>query len=163
MKILHRILDRLMFLLLILGGGVMIAMILLTNGNILLRLVWMPIRGTFELMGFCGAVVAAFALAYTQSTGGHISVDVLINTFTRRTRGILRSVNDVLCLLFFVLVAWQIGERAATLCRTGEVTETLRIIYYPFTYAVAFGFGVLALWFLVDLIRQLRPGKEESR
>jgi hypothetical protein len=42
---------------------------------------------------------------------------------------------------------------AATLCRTGEVTETLRIIFYPFTYAVAFGCAVLTLVFFIEFLK----------
>jgi hypothetical protein len=38
---------------------------------------------------------------------------------------------------------------------TGEVSETLRVIFYPFTYAVAVGCAVLGLVFLVDLLRDL--------
>jgi hypothetical protein len=40
---------------------------------------------------------------------------------------------------------------------TGEVTETLQIIYYPFTYAVAFGCLVLSLTLLTDFIRAWMP------
>ena len=45
---------------------------------------------------------------------------------------------------------------------TGEVTETLRIIYYPFTYAVALGCFVLALVMLTDLLKSLIPKKERK-
>lgn len=163
MKILHAISHYLIRALVVFGGVFLIAMVLLTNLNIVSRLVWMPVRGTFELMGFCGAVVAAFALAHTQSKRGHIAVDVLINTFSERTRSVLQCVNNAVCLAFFILAAWQIGERAGVLRRSGEVTETLRIVYYPFTYAVGLGFAALALWFLVDLVSRLRPGEGAKR
>ncbi len=142
------------------GGAFLVAMVLLTCGNILLRMVWAPIRGTFELMGFFGAVAAAFALGYTQIRRGHIAVDVMITRFPRRTRRILNAVNDLICAVFFGLVAWQVGVKAAVLQRTGEVTETLRIIYHPFTYGVAVGCGALALVFATDLLTRLAPKGE---
>jgi hypothetical protein len=40
--------------------------------------------------------------------------------------------------------------------KTGEVSETLRVIFYPFTYLVAAGCGVLALVFLRDLLKAIR-------
>ena len=46
--------------------------------------------------------------------------------------------------------------------KTGEVTETLRIIYYPFTYVVAFGCLVLALVMLTDLLKNLLSPKERE-
>lgn len=131
--------------LVIAGGIFLVAMILLTCGNIFLRIVWLPIRGTFELMGFFGAIVTSFALGYTQMNRGHISVDVLFRRFSRRTARVLDSLNHLLCAGFFGIVAWQLWEKARILSQTGEVSETLRIAYYPFTYGTAVGCGFLGL------------------
>ena len=150
-------------LLMIVAGIFLLGMIALTCANILLRYFWFPVRGTFELMGFFGAVAAAFALGYTQVRRGHIAVDVLINTFSEKTRRALGIINGAVGVIFFALVAWQIALKAGTLRMTGEVTETLRIIYYPFTYAVAIGFGVLSLVFLIGSLKTLFPLKANSR
>jgi TRAP-type C4-dicarboxylate transport system permease small subunit len=150
-------------LLMIIAGIFLLGMIALTCTNILLRFFWFPVRGTFELMGFFGAVAAAFALGYTQVRRGHIAVDVLISRFSPKTRRALGVINETVCLIFFALVAWQMAVKAGTLRMTGEVTETLRIIYYPFTYAVAIGFGVLSLVFLIELLKTLFPQKANSR
>ncbi|MBW2058003.1 MAG: TRAP transporter small permease [Deltaproteobacteria bacterium] len=145
------------------AGFFLAAMILLTCANIFFRLVWMPVRGTFELMGYFGALVTAFALGYTQVKRGHIAVDILVLRFSKKTQKILNSVNYSICMVFFALVAWKIAQYGATLWETGEVTETLQIIYYPFTYGVAFGFLVLSLVFLTDLLKAVsgRGGDEE--
>lgn len=147
-------------LLIWIGGGFLVAMILLTCTNILLRLVWVPVKGTFELMGFFGAITTAFALGYTQIKKGHISVDVLILSFSNKTRRILDVINSLICTVFFSFVAWQITKYAGILKATGEVTETLRFPYYPFTYAVAIGCGVLALVFLTEFVQSIIPRKE---
>ncbi|MBD3305748.1 TRAP transporter small permease subunit, partial [candidate division KSB3 bacterium] len=98
MKLLDTLNYSLNRLLLALGGVFLIGMILLTCGNILLRATWVPIRGTFELMGFFGAVVTAFALGYTQVKRGHIAVDVLIHKLSPKTQGIIQVINNTLCL-----------------------------------------------------------------
>lgn len=136
-----------------LAGVCLLAMIGLTCANIFLRLFGMPVRGTFELMGFLGAAVTAFALGYTQIRRGHIAVDVLINTFSRKTRQVLSALNNAICMAFFLLIAWQLSEKAQTLYQTGEVSETLRVVYYPFTYGVALGCLVLALVFATDFLK----------
>jgi len=163
MQTLNRINDFLNRLLLWIGGVFLVGMILITCANIFFRVVWVPVRGTFELMGFFGAVVAAFSLGYTQQKKGHIAVDVLINTFSARTRRILSAINSLVCLLFFFFFAWQLTVKAHTLMATGEVTETLRIIYYPFTYAVALGCIVLCLSLLTDFIQALWGHKGEKQ
>ena len=163
MQTLNRINDFLNRLLLWIGGVFLVGMILITCANIFFRIVWVPVRGTFELMGFFGAVVTAFSLGYTQQKKGHIAVDVLINAFSPGTRRALSAVNNFICLLFFGAAAWQLIIKANTLMATGEVTETLRIIYYPFTYAVALGCIVLSLSLLTDLIQALWGNKGERR
>ena len=162
MEILNRISRFLNRLLIWIAGFFLVGMIVLTCANILFRLVGMPIKGTFELMGFFGAVVAAFALGYTQTQRNHISVDVLINTFSKTTRKVIDVVNQSICFFFFCVAAWQIAIKATTLMNTGEVTETLRIIYYPFTYGVAFGCAVLSLVLLVDLAKSFYPEEEDK-
>jgi len=162
MGLLNKINLFLIRLLTFTGGFFLVAMVLLTCANIFSRNVWIPIKGTFELMGYCGAIVTAFALGYTQLNKGHIAVDVLINTFSDRTKKILQIINNCICTVFFSIAAWQIAVKATTLRETGEVTETLRIIYYPFTYAVAFGCFVLALVMLTDLLKTLFPNQEDA-
>jgi len=147
-------------LLIFMGGLFLVGMIGLTCANIFLRIVWVPVSGTYELMGFFGAVTTAFALGYTQIKRGHISVDVLIDTFSTRTRRFLNLFNSAVCMLFFALVARQVTIWANTIRRTGEITETLRIIYYPFTYAVALGCAILSLVFLTDVLKSLVSEKE---
>ena len=146
-----------------LAGMILIVMVLLTCANIIFRLFWVPISGTYELMGFAGAMLTAFALAYTQVKKGHIAVDVLVNVFPNKVQWVLSAINNMMCFVFFMLAGWQLVIKANTLRNAGELTETLRIIYYPFTYAVAFGCCVLALILLTDFLRQIStPGEEAS-
>ncbi|MBW2128963.1 MAG: TRAP transporter small permease subunit [Deltaproteobacteria bacterium] len=127
------------------------AMIFLTCGNIFLRAVWLPLRGTFELMGYFGAIGRS-----------HIAVDILVLRFSKKTRKILNGVNYLICTVFFSIVAWQIAKHATTLWKTGEVTETLRFAYYPFTYGVSLGCLVLALVMFVDFLQLLIGDKGEK-
>ena len=39
--------------------------------------------------------------------------------------------------------------------QTGEVSETLRVVFYPFTYTAAVGCGILTLVFALSLLRDL--------
>jgi hypothetical protein len=56
-------------------------------------------------------------------------------------------------MIFFGLLGWQIAKLANILRTSGEVTETLRVIYYPFTYGVALGCFLLSLVLIVDLAK----------
>lgn len=155
MYALERLIHYLNQVLIWIAGIFLAAMIVLTCANIFMRLVWVPVSGTFELMGYFGAVLTAFAMGYTQIRKGHISVDILVLGFSKRTQKALNAINSLLCMVFFALVSWQIVRYATTLMTTGEVTETLRIAYYPFTYGVALGCAAVSLVFLAEFLKSL--------
>ena len=157
---LSRFLNR---ILIGIAGVFMVAMVLLTCSDVLLRLVWVPIRGSVELVAYFSAIVTAFALGYTQMRRGHTSVDVVVNLFPNKVRRALNGVNDLICMIFFAAAAWRIAKWSTTIWETGELSETLRIIFYPFSYGVALGCFVLSLVFLTDLVRSLRRQEEVKK
>lgn len=61
--------------------------------------------------------------------------------------------NNGLCTLFFLVTAWFVGRRGMILFETGEVSETLRMVYYPFAFMVAFGCFLLAAMLFIDLVK----------
>jgi len=162
MEVLERVTRVLNQILLWIAGLFLVAMVLLTCADIICRAVWVPILGSVEIVALFGSIVTAFALGYTQLRRGHTSVDVLVLIYPGRVKRILNVVNSLVCMIFFVIVGWRITLWSTVLLKTGELTETLRIIYYPFSYAVAFGCAVLALVFLTDLVRSLIPGRQEG-
>ena len=145
------------------GGALLVGMILLTCANIFIRQFYIPIKGTFELMGYAGAVVTAFALGYTQFTNGHISVDVLVNTYPRPLKRLVSLINNGICCVFFAFTAWYVFLKALNLKSVGEISETLNIIYYPFAYAVAFGCLILALALFTDFLKGVLLKKDGEK
>src|SRR3989304_1530446 len=89
------------------GGAALLAMIGIACANMLLRPLGAPLKGAYELVGFVGALTIAFALGYTQISHSHISVDILSTRYSKRTRKIMDAISSILCILFFLLVAWQ--------------------------------------------------------
>lgn len=150
-KIFHHINKVLLFL----AGCFLIGLIMLTCANVILRLLWKPLMGTFELIRYSVAIVTALALGYTQLREGYVAVDILVLKFSAKTRKMLNAINSLTCMIFFMIVTWQIAKYATKLLKTGEVTETLEIIYYPFTYGAALGCAFLCLAFLVDFLKSI--------
>jgi len=155
LNILDKINTYLNRLLIGMGGAFLVAMIALGSGNIIFRWAWLPIRGTYELMGLFGAVAASFALGSTQSRRGHIAVDVLVNRFPANIRRVVQTVSSGAGMLLFSMLTWQIIRLGLTLRDAGELTESLGIIYYPFIFAVALGCGAMSLVLLADIVRGL--------
>lgn len=162
MNVMEKISSLLNRSLVFIGGVFLIGMLLLTCANIILRQFGAPLRGTFELMGLSGAVVTAFAMGYTRIKKEHIAVTILVDRFPDGLKKVLNGFNSFVCFLFFSIIAWQIASKAIILQQSFEVTETLGIIYYPFTYGVALGCAALALVLFIETLRSILPYKDRS-
>jgi len=148
---LERLADLLRRVLMIAGGVALLALTLLATMNVALRIFRVPVGGTYEVVSFLGAVVTAGALGYTQKRKDHIVVDILSDKFPAPVKRVLDRVSYALILVFFSIVSWQTFVYGKRLLVTGEMSETLRIAYYPFVFLVSAGFAVLALTVLLDL------------
>ena len=154
---LERLSDLLRRVLMIAGGVALLALTLLATMNVALRIFRVPVSGAYEVVSFLGAVVTAGALGYTQKRKDHIVVDILSDKFPAPVKRVLDRVSYALILAFFSIVSWQTFVYGKRLLVTGEMSETLRIAYYPFVFLVSAGFAVLALTVLLDLAGTVWP------
>lgn len=139
----------------------LLAILFMTCANILMRRFSLPLQGTFELTGLFGAVVAAAALCYTQKKKENISVNILVNHLPRRMRIAASIINDIACAAFSGLAAWQIAKIGLRHISSGEVTETLRMISYPFVFIAAAGFAALGFVFVIDMLKTVAAKGEK--
>jgi TRAP-type C4-dicarboxylate transport system permease small subunit len=137
------------------GGVALLSLTGIACANMLMRPMGTPMTGAYELVGFFGALVVALPLGYAQITRSHISVDILATRYSKRMQRIMNIISSFLCMIFFILVAWQSAIYASTIWKRGETSETLRIIYYPFVYVVALCCLLLALVLLVDFLKSI--------
>ncbi|MBW2449419.1 MAG: TRAP transporter small permease subunit [Deltaproteobacteria bacterium] len=63
------------------AGAAIVAMMLLTCADVVLRYFRRPIPGTYELVCFLGAVAVSFAMAHTSIEKGHVSVSFIVALF----------------------------------------------------------------------------------
>ncbi|HEX9850504.1 TRAP transporter small permease [Candidatus Deferrimicrobium sp.] len=146
----------------IVGGVSLLAITLLATMNVALRIFHVPVSGSYEVVSFLGAIVTAGALGYTQKRKDHIVVDILSDKFPSKVKRVLDRVSYLLILVFFSIVSWQTFVYGKRLMRTGELSETLKIAYYPFVFLVGIGFAVLALTSFLDLIETFWTREERN-
>jgi TRAP-type C4-dicarboxylate transport system permease small subunit len=133
---------------------------LLATGNVVLRIFHAPFRGTYEIVSFLGAIGVAFALASTQRRKGHIVVDILSARYPRPVKRLVDALSAAIGSVFFGIVAWQVWVWGGRIMASGEVSETLKVVYHPFVFGVAAGFGLLTLTCLLDIPRAFRRDGE---
>jgi TRAP-type C4-dicarboxylate transport system permease small subunit len=127
----------------ILAATAVFAMMMLTCADVFLRVFRHPIPGTYEIVGFLGALYVSFSLAHTSHLKGHIAVDFLIQKFSSKTRSVAARINDCLSAILFALITWQTFVYAGRLKSAGEVSMTLHLPVFPIIYGIGAGCALL--------------------
>jgi TRAP-type C4-dicarboxylate transport system permease small subunit len=135
-------------------GGVSLAFIMfLTVADIILRYFRRPILGTYEIVAFSGAVVIGFSLPYTSWMRGHVYVDFLILRFSQKIRNIFNISTKCLGVGLFFLIGWNLMKYGVDLHRSGEVSPTLTMPFYPVAYGIGICCFIQCLVLLCDILK----------
>ncbi len=158
MGYLEKIDDFLNKILMVVGSVAVLLLMSIATVNAFLRipLIKATWRGAYETVGFLGAIVIAFALGYTQKRKDHIVVDILTEKFPKRVNRVLDGINYLITTVFFAIVSWQVFVWGMKISKSGEVSETLKIIFHPFIFGVSFGFAVFSLTLIVDFLKNFQ-------
>jgi len=149
-------------ILMVLGSVAVLLLMAIATTNAFLRVPFIKStwRGAYETVGFLGAIVIAFALGYTQKRKDHIVVDILTAKFPKRVNRILDGINYFITMIFFAIISWQVLVWGMKISRSGEVSETLKIVFHPFIYSVSFGFAVFSLTLIIDFLKNLKSKED---
>ena len=120
----------------VIAGISLTFLMLLTISDVALRFFKMPIRGTYEMVAYSGAIVIGFSLPLTSWLRGHIFVDFLVLRFSKKVQNIFNLTTRCVVIALFLLIGWNLMEYGADLFKSGEVTPTLRLPFYPIAYGV---------------------------
>lgn len=145
-------------ILMVLGSVAVLLLMAIATTNAFLRVPFIKStwRGAYETVGFLGAIVIAFALGYTQKRKDHIVVDILTAKFPKRVNRVLDGINYFVTMIFFAIISWQVFVWGMKISRSGEVSETLKIVFHPFIYSVSFGFAVFSLTLIIDFLKSFK-------
>ena len=161
MGTLEKIDDFLNKILMVVGGMAVLLLMSIATVNVCLRFFFnAPYRGAYELVVFLGAIVIAFALGYTQKRKDHIVVDILTEKFPKRVNRILDGINYLITTIFFSVVSWQVFIWGMKISKSGEVSETLKIIFHPFIFSVSLGFALFSFTLVIDFLKNFQRREE---
>ncbi|MBM4312670.1 MAG: TRAP transporter small permease [Deltaproteobacteria bacterium] len=135
-------------------------LMLLTIADVALRFFKMPIPGTYELVAYSGAIVIGFSLPLTSWLRGHIFVDFLVLSFSKKVQNSFHLTTRCVVIALFLLLGWNLMKYGVDLFRSGEVTPTLRLPFYPIAYGVGLCCFMECLVMVGDIYK-IRGGKYE--
>ena len=135
------------------GMGVFMLMVFLTFVDVFLRY-WFgkSINGTVEITELMMVIVVFSSIAYTQWQKSHVTMDILTSKLTEPRRALLAVATTLWSLATIGFCSYTTARYAAS---TSSVTLVLRIPLTPFIGLASFGFTLLAVTLLHDLLKAL--------
>ncbi len=138
-------------------AGITLTMIMgITVADVILRSCGKPIVGIFELVAFAGAVVIGFSLPFTSWVRGHIYVDFFVQRFSSPIRKVIHTATRCLGMVLFSMIGWNLILMGQDLYRSGEVSPTLQLPFYPVVFGVGFCCFIQTLILLEDIVKIYR-------
>jgi len=145
-----------------LAGIVLFLMMMLTVVDVVLRVFGTAILGTYELVAVSGAIVVGFAVPQTSWGKGHVCVDFLVENRSAAVKNAIFAITRIMGICLFALLSFYLFRKGIHLYRTGEVSLTLHIPYYPAAYGLAFCFFIECFVLITDIIRIFTPEGENG-
>jgi TRAP-type C4-dicarboxylate transport system permease small subunit len=138
---LHEAVSRLSALV----ASVCLALLAFLGGlNGVLRFFGQAVPGFYEIAGFLCAAGVGLGLGYCQLQKGHIIADFVTNAFPKKVNRALDVIGSAVSALLFAVFAWRTLIYGLSLGSNGELSETLKIPYYPVILLVAVGLALQA-------------------
>jgi TRAP-type C4-dicarboxylate transport system permease small subunit len=137
----------------IIAGVSLTFLMLLTITDVILRGFKSPVPGTYEVVAFAGAVVIGFSMPLTSWLRGHIFVDFFILKFSQKGRDVFNIATRCLVIILFFLIGWNMIKYAMDLQKSGEVSLTLQMPFYPVAYGVGVCCFVQCLVLVCDVVK----------
>ena len=120
----------------VMGGIILTLMMLITVTDVVLRSFGKPIVGIFELVAFSGALVLGFSVPFTSWVRGHIYVDFLIQRLPQKAKMAFQVATRCAGMGLFLMIGWNLIKMGTDLYKSGEVSPTLQVPFYPVVYGI---------------------------
>ena len=137
----------------VVAGVFLVFMMLLTTFDVILRIFGRPIIGTYEMVAFSGGIVIGFSVPITSWVRGQIFVDFFYQKFSKKIQNLFNYVTRCMSIVLFIFTAVNLMRMATDMYRSGEVSLTLQLPFYPIAYGIGFAFFVQVLVLITDIAK----------
>lgn len=135
----------------VIAGMALLGMTAITVADVIGRLFRRPILGTYEVVEFLGAAVAAFAMAHATLHRAHVAVDLVVSRLSHGVQKVIFFIVNVASIFLFAILAYECIRYGHDFRVFGEVSMTLRYPFYPILYGMSVASMAVCLVLLFDL------------
>jgi TRAP-type C4-dicarboxylate transport system permease small subunit len=152
----HQALRRVVRWLGLIAGAGLMAMVVVTTLDVVLRVFRISLPGAYDLVRIAGALTIAAALPYTTAVKGHVAIEYFFHQLGRRGRIVVDALMRLVGMALFGLLAWGSILFGSSIRRSGEVSQTVQLPMFWVPYVLA---ASCVLVILIKLYHLSHPGK----
>jgi TRAP-type C4-dicarboxylate transport system permease small subunit len=145
--------EKLSRLMNVIAGTALTFIMLLTVSDVVFRYFGMPIVGTFEIVGLGGAVAVGFGIPVTSFFRGHIFVDSLVQKLPQKSKNLVNFITRLTGFALFLWIGYNLFIYSYDLFKSGEVSLTRQIPFYPIGYGIGVCCFVQCLVLIGDMMK----------
>lgn len=121
------------------ANGILLFMMAIISFDVIARnFLNNPLKGTYEMTELSSAMLVFLALAITHQRGNHITIDFLVDRFSKKVRNLLLGVVEMMIGLVVFLMAMHIFENGLRMMERNSATTDLGLPVYPILFIIAF-------------------------
>jgi TRAP-type C4-dicarboxylate transport system permease small subunit len=158
LKTLVPLLSKLMA---VIAGITLVFVMLLTVLDVILRYFGRPITGVYDLVALGGAVVIGFSMPLAAEKRVHVFMEMAFQGHSRTVKQILNLLTRLIVFGISFLVAWNLVQLGIDFRHTGEVSLTIKIVYYPIAIGLGACFFIQMLVLAVQILQVFSGGGNE--
>jgi len=136
----------------IIAGITLISVMLLTVLDVTLRFFGHPIIGVYDIVACSGLLVIGFSLPLAAERKAHVYMEMGQRMYSRIVKQVLSVLTRLIAIGISFLIGWNLVQLGIGFQQTGEVSLTVKIVYYPIAIGLGVCFFVQMLVFLVDIL-----------
>ncbi len=161
MNRLQSIVPRLSAAMAVVAGATLIAVMLMTVLDVILRYFGRPIVGIYDIVALGGAVIIGFSMPLAAEKKVHVYMEMGLQAYNRTVKRVLLLLTRMIIFGISFIVAWNLIQLGIDFHRTGEVSLTIKIIYYPIAIGLGLCFIVQMLVLAVQILQVFSGGNDE--
>ena len=135
------------------GGAALTFMMFLTVADVVMRAFGHPIMGTFEIVAQSLALVIGFGIPKVSLDRGHVYMEILTEKLSEKNKAILNTFTRIICILLFILIAYNLFGVGNEFRLSGERTSTIRLPFFPLAYGVGVCCFLQCFVFVHDIVQ----------
>jgi TRAP-type C4-dicarboxylate transport system permease small subunit len=155
---LRSVVSRLTVIMAAVAGVTLVCVMLMTVLDVILRYFGRPITGIYDMVALGGAIVIGFSMPLAAERKVHVYMEMALQAHSRTGKQILSVFTRILVFGISFLAAWNLLRLGMDFRQTGEVSLTVRIVYYPIAMGLGLCFFIQMFVVFVQILEAFSGG-----